>query len=270
LTSLQIGPLAFPLLPLLWLGALLLAQWLATRLGGAQARAAGDAVWLAALAGFAVARAAFVAGAWDDYRAAPWSVLDLRDGGWSPAAGVAAALAVLGWRAWRSAALRRPLAAAALAGAAFWVGASTLLGVHQRPPLPALALQSLAGEPAELRALAAGQPSVVSLWTGWCGVCRAELPLLAAAQQREAGVRFLFVNQGEDAAAVRRFLAAQPYLVHGVWLDAGGRLGPLIGSTALPTTLFVAADGRIVERHVGRLGAAALQARLRALQASAH
>jgi hypothetical protein len=31
-------------------------------------------------------------------------VLDLRDGGWSPAAGVAAALAVPGWRAWRSAA----------------------------------------------------------------------------------------------------------------------------------------------------------------------
>ena len=268
MTSVQLGPLAFPLAPLLWLGALLLAQWLAARLAGDQARAAGDAVWLAALAGFAAARLAFVAGAWDDYRASPWSLLDLRDGGWTPAAGVAAALAVLGWRAWRVQALRRPLATAALAGAAFWAGSSTLLGVHQRPPLPALALQSLAGEPAELRALAAGQPTVVSLWTSWCGVCRAEMPLLAEAQQREGGVRFLFVNQGESAAAVRRHLAAQPFVVRGVWLDGASQLGPAVGSTALPTTLFVAADGRIIERHVGMLSAASLAARLRTLQAT--
>jgi hypothetical protein len=69
---------------------------------------------------------------------------------------------------------------------------------------------------------------------------------------------------------MRRHLAAQPFVLKGVWLDPGSRLGPLIGSTALPTTLFVAADGRIVERQVGRLGSATLQTRLRALQASAH
>lgn len=55
----------------------------------------------------------------------------------------------------------------------------------------------------------------------------------------------------------------------GIWLDPGSRLGPPVGSTGLPTTLFVDAQGRVVERHVGMLGAASLASRLRVLQAGA-
>jgi prolipoprotein diacylglyceryltransferase len=159
MAALQIGPLALPTSPLLWLGALLLSSALASRLAGPQARAAADAVWLAALAGFGVARAAFVIGAADAYLAAPWSAFDIRDGGWSPWAGVAAALAVLGAKAWRSAALRRALGAAALAGAAFWAAASTLLGVHERLALPALALQAGDGRSPELHPQGQGPPA---------------------------------------------------------------------------------------------------------------
>ncbi len=269
MTALQVGPLAFPLSPLLWFASLLLAQWLAGRLGGAQARAAGDAVWLAALVGFGVARLAFVAGAAPAYLASPWSMLDIRDGGWSPAAGVAAAVAVLAWRGWRQAALRRPLAAAAAAGALFWGASSTLLGVHDRPTLPTIELTSLDGRTADLPTLARGQPTVINLWASWCAPCRIEMPAFAEAQQRQRGVRFLFVNQGEGAAAVQRFLAAQALVLDGVWLDPGSRLGPAIGSTGLPTTLFVDARGRVVERHFGMLSAASLASRLRALQAGA-
>ena len=265
MTALQLGPLALPLAPLLWLGALLLAQSLASRLAGAHARAATDAMWHAALAGFAVARGVFVAGAAAAYLASPWSVLDLRDGGWSPWAGVAAAAAVLGWRGWRTAALRRALGIGALAGALLWALASTLLGLHQRPELPALALQAPDGRSAELRSLLQGRPAVINLWASWCAPCRAELPAFAAAQQRSPGVRFLFVNQGEDAATVRRFLAAQPFALDGIWLDRRSQLGPAIGSTGLPTTLFVDAEGRVVERHFGMLSAASLAARLRTL-----
>jgi thiol-disulfide isomerase/thioredoxin len=268
MTALQLGPLAFPVAPLPWLVALLVAQALAARMAGAHARAAGDAVWLAALAGFAAARVAFVAGAADAYLASPWSVLDIRDGGWSPPVGVAVALAVLAWRGLRAAPLRRPLAAASAAGAVCWGVSSMLLGVHDRPALPTLALQALDGRPADLHALVQGEPAVINLWASWCAPCRAELPAFAAAQQRERGVRFLFVNQGEDAATVRRFLAAQPFTLDGVWLDRASGLGPAIGSTGLPTTLFVDAQGRVVERHFGMLSAASLASRLRALHAT--
>jgi thiol-disulfide isomerase/thioredoxin len=266
--SLQLGPLALPLNPLLWLAALWLAQALAARLARPRGEAAGHAVLQAALIGFVVARVVFVAAAAPAYLASPWSLIDLRDGGWSPWPGVAAALAWLAWRGAREAALRRPLAVAAAAAAVFWGGSSTLLGVHERPPLPPLVLQDLQGAPVELAALAQGRPTVINLWASWCAPCRVEMPMLAAAQQRERGVRFLFVNQGETAAAAQRYLAAQAFALEHVLLDRASQLGPAVGSTGLPTTLFYDRQGRLVERHFGIISAAALDSRLRVLRAS--
>jgi thiol-disulfide isomerase/thioredoxin len=266
--SLQLGPLALPLNPLLWLGALWLAQALAARLARPHGEAAGHAVLQAALIGFVVARVVFVAGAAPAYLDSPWSLIDLRDGGWSPWPGAAAALAWLAWRGVRDAPLRRPLAAAAAAGALFWGGSSTLLGVHDRPALPPLVLQDLQGAPVELATLAQGRPTVINLWASWCAPCRVEMPMLAAAQQHEASVRFLFVNQGETAAAARRYLAAQAFVLEHVLLDRASQLGPAVGSTGLPTTLFYDQQGRLVERHFGIISAAALASRLRVLHAS--
>lgn len=64
------------------------------------------------------------------------------------------------------------------------------------------------------------------------------MPTLAAAQQREARVGFLFVNQGESAAAVRAYLATLGPAPRELLLDAGSKLGPAVGLRGLPTTLF--------------------------------
>ena len=90
--------------------------------------------------------------------------------------------------------------------------------------------------------------------------------MLAAAQQREAAIGFLFVNQGESAAAVRAYLAAEELALREVLLDGGSALGPAVGSRGLPTTLFYDARGRLVDAHVGVLNAASLAGRLRSLQ----
>lgn len=50
----------------------------------------------------------------------------------------------------------------------------------------------------------------------------------------------------------------------------GGRLGALVGSRALPTTLFYGADGRLLGTHLGELSDASLAQALEALRSGAH
>lgn len=266
MTTLNLGPFALPLNPLLLLLGWWLASALAERLAGESRLMASKAFVRAGLAGLLAARAGFVVQAFDAYAASPLSVLDLRDGGWSPWGGLVAALSMLAWFGLRWGTLRKPLAAGAIAGLAVWSGLSALLGVHDRPMLPALTLQRLDGTSIALSPLTAGRPAVINLWATWCPPCRVEMPLFASAQQREPGVSFVFVNQGEGASGVQRWLSLQPYVLDNVLLDARMQAGKALGSAGMPTTLFYDAGGRLVERHVGPLSAASLEGKLSLLR----
>lgn len=281
--AISLGPLALPLPPLLLLGAVVSAQWLASRLArrpepgdadapdGAARRAArtGDSFTTAALLGLLAARTVYVALHAEAYFSAPWSLIDVRDGGWHVGAGLAAGFGWLAWRALQVPPLRPALAAGAAAGALLWFGLNAALAPARGAPMPALEVASLGGAGMlSLPQAAQGQPAVVVLWATWCAPCREEMPLLAAAQAREAGLRFLFVNQGESEATVSRYLASLPYPVRNVLLDARSALGPAVGSPGLPTTLFYDAAGRQVDAHFGMLNAAALEGRLVALRPS--
>jgi thiol-disulfide isomerase/thioredoxin len=280
--AVTLGPLALPLPPLLLLAAVVVAQVAASQLArrprgddadlsarAARGARAADAVLTATLLGLFASRAVFLALHARAYADAPWSVLDVRDGGWYAAAGLVAGLAWLAWRGLHSPALRPALAAGAALGALLWFGLSAAFGPRAGAALPDLALVDHAGgsAPLTLTQAAQGQPAVVVLWATWCAPCREEMPLLAAAQQRETGVRFLFVNQGESEATVRRYLAGLPYPVRNVLRDERSLLGPAVASPGLPTTLFYDARGRQVDAHFGVLNAAALESRLWPLRA---
>jgi thiol-disulfide isomerase/thioredoxin len=258
MSSITLGPLALPLNPLLMMAGWWLAAWLVDRLAGPAQRPAARALMVATVVGLLAARGGFVALAWSAYAGDPVSMLDIRDGGWMPGAGAAAAGGALAGYGWRRADIRRPLALGALAGLAFWGMASLALGVHDKPRLPNLVLQDLRGTAARPLRGDGARPMVVNLWATWCGPCRAEMPHLADAQARYPEWQFVFVNQGEGPDAVGRWLGAQGFRLQDVRLDPDRALGAAVGSPALPTTLFVDAKGVIVGRHVGPLSAGSL------------
>jgi thiol-disulfide isomerase/thioredoxin len=132
--------------------------------------------------------------------------------------------------------------------------------------LPAAELTTLGGKTTDLPTLAAGKPLVVNLWATWCPPCRLELPFLSAAQQQEAGIAFVFVDQGEDTVTVERYLNAVHLDLANVMLDAGNKLGREIGSTGLPITLFYDSSGRMIDSRIGALSPALLDTKLNRLR----
>ncbi|MCL7462399.1 TlpA disulfide reductase family protein [Pseudomonas sp. NW5] len=254
--TLSLGPLVLATSHLLLIVSLLLASVAASWLARRQGLPAPDnllfGLWLLALL---VARAAFVWEYREHFGGQPWwAVLDLRDGGFTPWPGVLAAACYGG----RSAALRRPLGLALLVGLGIWGGGTAVLQALERSQqLPALTLRDAQGQGVELQSLQ-GQPLVINLWATWCPPCRREMPVLAQAQQRESGVRFLFVNQGEAPETVQAYLRAQGLALDGLLFDASAALGALAGSRSLPTTLFYDAHGRLRGTHLGELSAASL------------
>ncbi|KAB8060850.1 redoxin family protein [Janthinobacterium sp. FT14W] len=265
--SLQIGPLALPTgLVLLFVSLCVaygVAYWLRRY---RQLPDAGPLVSDLLIAGLLAARLAFVLRWHEQYLAAPWSILNIRDGGFMAPAGIAAALAIAAWRCRRPAMadMRRPLAIGVASGALAWsvLSAGLYLAYGKPAALPTVALQTVDGAPATLAALAGGKPLVVNLWASWCPPCRREMPVLAAAQQARTDIVFVYANQREDAAAASAFLARSGATLRNVVLDREAALGKAAGSSALPTTLFYDAQGRLVDTHLGELSDASLASKL--------
>ena len=266
--SVSLGPLGLSVDRLLIAVAFLLSLavgWLVARRRGLSGSAGvGGALTDMFLAGFVAARVVFVLQWFDVYRAQPWSMLDIRDGGFNFWAGLAVALLVGVWRLLRRPTLRVPLASGVLAGLLLWGGVSGALQLlsQQAPGVPATQLQTLSGAPVLLADLGAGRPLVVNLWATWCAPCVREMPVLEDAQATHRGVAFVFVNQGAPAARVQGFLEAQGLSLDNVLLDPSGALANDVGSRAMPTTLFYDAQGRLRDTYLGALSEASLAARL--------
>lgn len=262
--NVNLGPFAIQVSHLLLLASLLVAAIVGHVLGRPHRIGIGNVLIDMLLAGMLIARIVFVAIWFDQYRDAPWSVFDIRDGGFTPVAGVVVAMGVAIWRGSKRPELRRPLSLGLIAGALAWAmsGAPGMLGVSGQTTLPTLELRTLAGRISNLASISNGKPMVVNLWATWCPPCRREMPVLAEAQQRETEVTFVFANQGEDDAKVQNYLNNSQLKLDNVLLDSRSELGHAIGSTALPISLFYDASGHLVDTHTGALSTATLAAKL--------
>lgn len=215
------------------------------------------------------ARLAHVISEWDGYTRNPLSALHLDDGGWIPAAGVAAAfLYALYWSV-RRPVQRRVAVGVVLATGTIWLaGTAAIYAAPQRSDLPKLSLRDLNGRTVDLSALK-GQPVVLNVWATWCPPCRKEMPVLHDAQEKYQDVTFVFMNAGETPEQVSQYLEEQKLELRNVLLDEQLEAKSVMGNRGLPTTFFYGPDGRMISTRVGELTLTDLESRLKQLRTEA-
>jgi thiol-disulfide isomerase/thioredoxin len=262
--NLQLGPLAFQLAHLLVLACALLTMAVGWLVGRKRQVGISDVMLDMAFAAALVGRLVFVARWFSIYQDDPWSAFDIRDGGFEPWSAALAALLVAVWRVRQRPALLRPLVSGLVVGVGMWaiLVFTGFAGAPSPQTLPIVRLTDLSGAPAPLVAAANGRVKVVNLWASWCPPCRREMPTLARAQARYPQVDFVFVNQGESAQVVRRYLERMPFHLERVLVDEGNLLGKAMQSSALPMTLIYRADGKLAFSHQGLISEAVLTMQL--------
>lgn len=112
--------------------------------------------------------------------------------------------------------------------------------------LPALTLSTTLGESAVLDAQP-GKVMVLNVWGTWCAPCRRELPSLQrlANQLGEDGYEVVGVALDHDLHHVREYLNDRGITFRN-YLDVdSSQTSGILGITAVPSTLFVDARGRV-------------------------
>ena len=263
--TLQIGPLVLP--------ASLLFMFFAVIAAGSIGKWAGRRVGIdvepilfqTLIIGVVVARLAFILQFSTTYQLSPLAVLDIRDGGWRPLAGFAAAWIYAYVIQPKRPVVRKPLLAAVFAGTIIWAGGILALSFpRDEQKLPTLALTSLQGATVDLKQFE-GKPMVVNLWATWCPPCVREMPVLHEAQAQNPTVNFVFINQGESAQRVNGWLAARNLPLRNVLLDTKEQALGVFNQRGLPTTLFFDSNGKLMSTRTGELSAATLAEKLQSI-----
>ncbi|NMF98719.2 TlpA family protein disulfide reductase [Aromatoleum toluolicum] len=144
---------------------------------------------------------------------------------------------------------------AALAGIALLIQPAAPGWAGETPTsMPALQLTGLEGGTISSQDWLKGRPAVVNLWATWCAPCRTEMPSLQRLEALLApdGIRVLALSVDSDHNLVREFI-----LKYGITLPVSIANSPsqamaAVGAVALPQTLYVGADGRILGSHLGQ------------------
>lgn len=117
---------------------------------------------------------------------------------------------------------------------------------------PSVEMVDFSGETVSL-AQYEGTPVVVNFWATWCPFCVAEMPDFEKVNQATGNdVQFIGVNLQDDASAADA-LAIETGVTYTLARDPQGVVYNAFGGVAMPTTVFIDADGVVREIATGAL-----------------
>jgi cytochrome c biogenesis protein CcmG, thiol:disulfide interchange protein DsbE len=97
-----------------------------------------------------------------------------------------------------------------------------------------------------------GVPIVLNFWASWCDPCRTEAPVLERGWKKDGGAGVLYLGldmqdlSGDALDFVKEFAISYPTI-----RDPGREVADRYGTTGIPETFFIDADGRVVAQAVG-------------------
>jgi thiol-disulfide isomerase/thioredoxin len=107
-----------------------------------------------------------------------------------------------------------------------------------------------------------GKPLVINFWASWCPACVAELPEIQAVEEKYGDEINIVGLANADTRSAALNLAEDVGLTYTLADDPNGDLFRSLDLIAMPSTVFVDADGEIREVFGGQLTEAAIADRL--------
>ncbi len=143
---------------------------------------------------------------------------------------------------------------------------SVALARGDTPPAPPVTLPALSGPPVALAGLR-GHPVILNFWASWCVPCREEAPLLEGIWKQFSGRGLIVLGvDTRDLEEPGRAFIAQYRITYPNVRDPDGTVARQFGTTGVPETFFISADGRIRGKFPGeQIDPAAWQAAVAAL-----
>lgn len=119
-------------------------------------------------------------------------------------------------------------------------------------PAPNVEMETFSGEQVTLTEFE-GTPIVLNFWATWCPFCVAEMPDFEKVNQAADGqVQFIGVNLQDDGGAAED-LVHETGVTYLLTRDPQGVVYSAFGGVAMPTTIFIGADGIVDEIVTGAL-----------------